>query len=230
MEAKRFNCLIYGASGAVGRMLTKHCFDSDRWGQVFIVTRRNLPMFDEMKSNPEADSLRVILTQDIMDENKIITELNGSPIHCVFNMLGSRTGRGKDLFVQIDKTFVVNSCNFAHKLNALLFSHVTSQGSNKDSMFFYMKIKGQCEEELKATAMKHISIHRPGLIEGRENDARCGEKIMSFVPFISKIKATNLAKAVMNNALRRMDKILSGDIADETLIYEHKQIEKMLVD
>ena len=232
MESKKYNCLIYGATGATGRMVTKHCMQSDRWDQVFIIVRRSLPIYDELKAAPNGDSLHVIMSEDIMDEDKVLEAKGSTQIHCVFNLLGSRVGRGKELFIQIDKTFVVQSCVFAQKLNALLFSHITSEGSNKDSWFLYMRVKGECEEELKKAEMKHVSILRPGAILDRENDQRCGEKMSSCIPFMPKIKADDLAKATMLNAVKRMDVISSGQpIEGETsIIYKNKEILAMLED
>ena len=133
MEAKKYNCLIYGGTGASGCMLVKHCMQSDRWDQVYIIVRRNIQLYDELKAAPNGDSLHVILSEDIMNQNKILETKGNNEIHSVFNILGSRTGRGEELFIQIDKTFVVQSCVFAHKINALLFTHITSIGSDKDS-------------------------------------------------------------------------------------------------
>ena len=161
-----------------------------------------------------------------MDEAKITESIAGTRIHAVFNCLGSRVGRGKELFIQIDKTFVVKSCEFAVKINAIFFGHVTSQGANKTSMFFYLKVKGECEEELFKTAMKHISIYRPGFIDDRENDKRCGEKMASFVPFITKIKSNKLAEGIMKDAVQRMNKISNEQPEEgkEKRIYTNKEI------
>ncbi len=63
--------------------------------------------------------------------------------------MGSRVGRGKELFIKIDKTGVINSANIAKELNSKLFLHVTSKGANHESCFFYLKTKGETENLLK---------------------------------------------------------------------------------
>ena len=44
-------------------------------------------------------------------------------------------------------------------------------------------------------------IYKPGLIIGRDNDFRLGEKIASYIPGISKINASELALAIFKHAL-----------------------------
>ena len=159
MESVKFNGLVYGGSGAVGRMVTKYCCESEQWGKIFVVTRRTIPLFEEIKKSANGDKLELIMTQDIMDEDKVAEAISGTTIHAVFNLLGCRLGKGKVLFTQIDKTFVVQSCKFAHKINAVLFSHVTTVNASKDSMFLYLRVKGECEEELKKIKMKNSKFN-----------------------------------------------------------------------
>ena len=53
----------------------------------------------------------------------------------------------------------------------------------------YMRVKGEAEDEIKKKeGLRNSIILKPGLLVNRK-DARCGEKIMSYVPFLSKVDA-----------------------------------------
>ena len=223
------NGLIFGGTGAVGREFIKHAFNDPKWAKLYVVTRRSLPEFERLKSGPDGNRLRLILNQDIADFETIQTSLGEDKIDGVFNFLGSRVGRGKELFMDIDKTKVVQSCDFAHRIKASLFSHITSKGANPKSWFFYLQVKGECEQELLKSEMENISILRPGAITNRDNDKRFGEKILSWIPFISKISSSELAQRALNDANTRLGFLVNGEgeEGEQRRIYEHGQILKL---
>ena len=69
---------------------------------------------------------------------------------------------------------------------------MTSGGENKNSCFFYMRIKGEVEENCKNIGINFLSILRPGLIKNRENE-RCGE--CCFKCILSGIQCEDLGRA-----------------------------------
>ena len=60
---------------------------------------------------------------------------------------------------------------------------VSSGSTDPSSMFMYMRVKGECERDLKEKKLNMLSIFRPGLIKNRP-DARTGEKIAQFFSFL----------------------------------------------
>ena len=75
---------------------------------------------------------------------------------------------------------------------------VSSMSVNPSSMFMYLRVKGQAEEELKKKQLKLLSIIRPGLIAGRP-DARLGEKIFGMFP-VTKINCGELGRVMVKIA------------------------------
>ena len=112
----------------------------------------------------------------------------------MYNFLGTRIKVGEELFRKIDKDCVVDSCKLAKQLNAGHFLNVNAKGANANSMFLYMRVKGEAIEELKKVGANKVSVLLPGLIKNRGNDYRFGEKFASWIPFIDKISSTDLAK------------------------------------
>ena len=69
--------------------------------------------------------------------------------------------------------------------------------TNKNSCFTYMKVKGEAEEEIQKKNVNYISIMKPGIILNRDNDDRLGESILKYIPFMDKIDAKDIGKAMM---------------------------------
>ena len=77
-------------------------------------------------------------------------------------------------------------------------------GANKNSIFLYMKTKGEVEEAVTAIGLKNLIIMKPGLITDRDNDFRFGEALGSWVPFINKISGIDLAKSIFYHSLEQV--------------------------
>ena len=83
-------------------------------------------------------------------------------------------------------------------------------GADPSSWFFYMKTKGEVERDIKKVGIQHLAIYKPGLLMNRDNDSRVGEKIGSFIPFISKIESSDVGLTMLDHAIKssinRVDK------------------------
>ena len=226
-----FNALVFGGSGAVGRQFIKHAFNDPTWGSIYIVTRRTLPEFEELQAKENGHRLKLIMTQDITDFESVKASIGDDAIDLVVNLLGSRTGKGKDLFIKIDKTIVVQTCVLAHEIGALLFSHVTSTGADPTSFFFYLKVKGECEQELIKSDMQNVSIFRPGFIANRDNDWRFVEAFCNCCCCccMSSIECKMLGQKILVDANQRLAFLRKGEDQAEgkIRIYENKDIKNL---
>ena len=98
---------------------------------------------------------------------------------------------------------------------------VSSQGAKEGSFFLYLKTKGEAEAGVIEQKIQHTTIFRPGLITERDNDFRFGECVASVIPFIKKIAANNLAKAIVEHSLK-------SNHPDDFVILEHNDILKII--
>jgi hypothetical protein len=83
-------------------------------------------------------------------------------------------------------------------------------------MFLYMKTKGRVEQALKDLKLSQLSIYRPGLLLNRRNDSRVGEKIGSWIPFITKIESADMGKAMVEHAVKVV-RMSDAELADHRL-------------
>ena len=137
------------------------------------------------------------------DKDKILSIMNDKETQydVLFNVLGSRVGRGEEEFRRVDFTYVVNSCILCEKLNISHFSNCSAANASKDSWFLYSRVKGEAEEECLKKNVNYISILRPGIILNRDNDDRLGEKIIAYIPFLPKITSKDIAMSMLMDDL-----------------------------
>ena len=205
MENK-FNAIIIGATGAVGRELVDYLLKSNKYGKIVVFVRRIIDRWVNLKD--EEKKILKIIKIDNLDflggtKEEILDKLGNENVQfdVVFNVLGSRVKMGDEEFRKVDFTYVVNSAEMCVKLNIPHFSHCSAMGADKSSWFLYNRVKGEAEEEEMKKNIKYISIFRPGGIVERDNDDRFLEKIMKFIPFLPRISAKDLACAMFNDDL-----------------------------
>lgn len=91
----------------------------------------------------------------------------------MFVCFGSQVKHGEETFIKIDKTYPLLCADIAINNKIPHYLIVSSSGGDKDSMFLYMRTKGELEKELKTKKLQMLSILKPGLIKNRP-DARFG--------------------------------------------------------
>ena len=205
MTDKKINAIIIGATGAVGRELVDYLLMNENYGKITIFVRRVIDRWEKLPEEKK-QKLNIVKVEnlDFMAEHKekILSILNDNTQYDVlFNVLGSRVGRGEEEFRKVDFTYVVNSCILCEKLNISHFSNCSAANASKDSWFLYSRVKGEAEEECLKRNVNYVSILRPGIILNRDNDDRLGEKIVAYIPFLPKITSKDIAMSMLMDDL-----------------------------
>lgn len=158
--------LIAGASGLVGSHLLRLLLQSNYYQKVIAIGRRPAPVQD-----PKLEQLTV-------DFNSL-ESLETLKIDHVFCCLGTtmKKAGSKENFYQVDYTFVVNLAQGTAKNPAAKFMVISSMGANKDSTFFYNRVKGEMEAAVGKLPFAAVHIFRPSLLLGNRQETRLGEKI-----------------------------------------------------
>ena len=201
MEAQlKLNAIIIGATGAVGRELVDYLLSNDNYNKISIFVRRIIDRWIDLPEEKK-QKLNIIEVENLdclSNENEINSLLNDNLQYDVlFNVLGSRVGRGEEEFRKVDYTYVVNSCSLCEKWNIGHFSNCSAGNADKNSCFLYSRVKGEAEEDCLLQKVNYISIFRPGLIVDRDNDSRCVEKFFSCICCCWRISSKEIALAMM---------------------------------
>jgi len=157
--------LVIGSTGLIGKNLL---FELDKKDvEVIAVTRRpirNLPDnvilldidFDEFLENdsfPDCDHIYICLGTTI-------------------KKAGSQSE-----FRKVDFDYCLAFAKKAREFGATKISFVSSIGASPSVKNFYLKTKGELEEEIKSINFAEINIFRPSLLLGHRDESRRIEKI-----------------------------------------------------
>ena len=190
--------LVIGSTGLVGKKLLLELAKKD--SEVIAITRRFIGNL------PENVSLVNINFDDFLE--------NGSLPSCdhVYMCLGTtiKKAGSQSEFKKVDFDYCLSFAKKAREAGATKFSLISSVGASPNVNNFYLKTKGEIEEEIKKIDFQSINIFRPSLLLGRRNESRFLERIgQNLSLFINlflvgslrkyrSVKASNVAYCMAN--------------------------------
>ena len=196
----KLKALIFGASGALGRLILDQLLISDNYLEITIVVRRILDEWNNLP-NIHKKKLNIILKEnfDFLKGSKedIIKELNNkSDFDSVFCCLGTRLiNSSKEIqYVEYDLTMLC--AEVCEKLNVSHFLFVSCYFSREFSLLLRERIKYKIEKEIIKKNIKCVTIFKPGILLNRENNLNILNTIGSYVPFLSKIEIKTVANCI----------------------------------
>lgn len=215
MTAKK--ALILGATGLVGGCLLRILLEDMYYAEVSCLLRRPLPL-----KHPR-------LRQHVIDFEEISKFQRLLGADDVFCCLGTtmKKARTKENFYRVDYHYPVVAAEKACDAGARQYLIISALGADRNSRFFYNRVKGDVEEAVATLPFEAVHIFRPSLLLGERSDARLaeaiGNRVSSLLSFIwrgplrpyAPIQAEAVAYAMMKAArmgLRGVRLFTSDDI------------------
>jgi len=190
--------MVIGSTGLVGRKLLFELAKKE--SAVIAVTRRSI------SNLPENVSLININFDDFLE--------NGSLPSCdhVYICLGTtiKKAGSQSEFKKVDYGYCLSFAKKAREAGAKKISLISSVGANPNVNNFYLKTKGEVEEEIKKIDFQVINIFRPSLLLGQRGESRfleeLGQNLSSVINLFligplrkyRSVKATNVAYCMAN--------------------------------
>ena len=190
--------LVIGSTGLIGKKLIFELAKKD--SEVIAIARRSI------SNLPENVSLLDINFDDFLE--------NGSLPSCdhIYICLGTtiKKAGSQSEFKKVDFDYCVSFARKAREAGATKISLVSSVGANPHTKNFYLKTKGEVEEEIKKIDFQVINIFRPSLLLGRREESRflekIGQNLSSFINLFligyfrkyRSIKSSNVAYCMSN--------------------------------
>jgi uncharacterized protein YbjT (DUF2867 family) len=163
--------MVAGASGLVGSALVRRLAETNEYGQVHILVRKQL------------DFVHPKLVQHIVDFDQLENlsfDFRADDAFCTLGTTISKAG-SKTAFIRVDYDYVCTFAEKAMELGVTGFFVVSSMGANQSSAIFYNKVKGRMEDDLKKIGFPRLGIFRPSLLLGPRKEKRTGEKFAGWL-------------------------------------------------
>jgi len=154
--------LLAGASGLTGGLVLDALLQAPDFGRVIAVTRR--PLAREQAR----------LANRIVQFDRLETQLQGASCDVALCCLGTTIKRAgsRDNFREVDVDYVVAFARAARAARAERFVVMSSAGADPRSRNFYLRTKGEMEEELESLGFASLDILQPGPLLGWRREMR----------------------------------------------------------
>lgn len=189
--------LLLGASGLVGSHLLQQLLDNPQYNQVVALVRRPLEV-----QHPK-------LRQEVVDfDQPDPAVIQGDDIYCALGTTLRKAG-SKEAQYKIDCTYPTVFGQIARQNGVRQYLLVSSVGADAKASGFYLKTKGELENNLQAMGFDCFVSARPSFLLGDRSEFRLGEKIgigiaTVLAPLLPKkyrgIQASTVARALITMA------------------------------
>jgi uncharacterized protein YbjT (DUF2867 family) len=190
--------LLAGASGLVGGECLRRLLDTQEYSSVVVVTRRDLG------ERVRHRKLRqFVVPFDRIDGLR--GELRADHVFCALGTTIRKAGSQRK-FREVDLEYPLQLARLARASGATHFSIVSALGASRSSPFFYSRVKGEVEEELRRMGWPSLAILRPSVIAGSRTESRplerLSEHLLRFAPGAYRpVAASDIAAAMVSVAL-----------------------------
>ena len=207
---------LIGATGLIGNYLLEDLLKDDSYHTVRILIRRPIEL-----THPKLEKKLV----DFSDTESFRLALEGSDaVFCTIGTTQKKVKGDKEAYRKVDYDITVNAAKFSKLNGCETFVFVSAVGANSKSNNFYLKLKGEIEDAVKAVGLKSVHIMQPSDLLGDRKEFRLGEKISKGIMSAFSFLIPSKYKAIHG---KDVAKVMVGNVKDKkegVIIYEYKEI------
>ena len=177
--------LLVGATGLVGSELLNLLVNDDNFSTITALTRKPLNI-----KNTKVNEV-------LVDFNTLENHSESIKADVVFCCLGTtiKTAGSKDAFKKVDYEYPLKIAKIAKQNGANTYNIITALGADKNSVFFYNKVKGEIQEALQNLGFEQLNIIQPSLLLGEREEKRMSEGIgQKLAPIFNNLMIGGLKK------------------------------------
>lgn len=205
MSNKKQSVIFLGASGAVGGFALRELINRKEVQQITILGRS---LIKDIKNSEQVIEQYII---DVLNPSSYPSISSHHTIAICTLGIGEPSKVSREQFELIDKTAVLHFAKACKKAGVKHFELLSSVSANANSKSWYLKVKGELIEDLKALNFERLSIFQPSMILTPTNRYGFSQGIILKVwPLLSfllvgpakkfrGIKVDELGKSFVNN-------------------------------
>ena len=194
--------VLFGASGSIGNCCLRRLLVHQAYDKVISIGRGPIKA-----SHPKLIHYEV----DMSHADNFRHLMRGDDLFICLGSTMKKAG-SKEAFYEIDHNLVFNIAKTGslQNMNQLIF--VSSIGADSRSLIYYLKVKGELEEDVRRLPYWGVHIMRPSVLLGQREEKRTAEKLAgqlskglqyfsgSILGDIAPIEADDVAKAMVQAA------------------------------
>ena len=162
--------LIFGSSGLIGNELLELILKDNNYIKIKLFVRSDLT-----DVNSKIEIIKTDFNNIENHKDKIVGD------DCFFCIGTTRKNTpDKNEYIKIEYNLPIEVAKIAKSNSINNFIYISSLGANPNAASFYLKNKGQTEQELIKLNFMNLSILRPSILLGNRKENRVGEKIGIF--------------------------------------------------
>lgn len=194
--------VIFGATGLIGSSCLHRLLEHDSYRKVISIGRKPIGI-----SHPKLVHYQV----DMRDSENYRHLMHGDDLFICLGTTMKKAG-SKEAFYAVDHNlmFDIAKSGSLQNMNQLII--VSSVGADKNSFIFYLKVKGELEDDVRRLPFWSVQIMRPSVLLGQRKERRIAEKVAgrlskglqyfsgSILGDIAPVEADDVAKAMIQSA------------------------------
>lgn len=210
--------MIFGGSGLTGKKITRILLSDKRYEQVILLLRKPMDFIHQNLEQIPFD----------FDSNDYVFPQVDEVIVCLGTTMKAAGSEAN--FRKVDHDYIVKIARQAHKQGIKRFALISAIGADKNSRFFYNRVKAETEEVIKNIGFEVCLIFQPSLLVGVRKEARLKEDISGLVmsvfsfllpnnykPVNSKVVAISIHKYLNDENVTGTQIIKSGEIRKNSI-------------
>ena len=160
------HAMVLGATGATGRELVTQLLAHPAFASVSIFVRKK-PDFEHQKLKVHEIDFSKLRNY----KNLVVGDVLFSALGTTRKVAGSKANQ-----YEVDYTYQYEFAKMASENRVNHYSLVSSAGANKDAWFFYLKMKGALEDEVKKLSFTSTHVFQPPTLIRQADLLRPAEK------------------------------------------------------
>ena len=203
--------VLFGATGLIGGHVLKLLIDDPYFDKLIVVTRKEISLKNKKIDLQMIDFSKPNEIEECIHENAV-----------VFSSIGttrSKVKGNKKTYREIDHDITCKIGEACKIQNVERFLFISTTGAESTSSSFYLKLKGEIENEMANLNLSSLIILRPSLLLGKRNEIRLGETIAQLLtPLFSFMLPSNLKPVKAISVARVMVDLSKSDYSGNNVV------------